>query len=136
VVAVTDLTRRRGVTTQIFIASVVVVAAALGVVFALTVTRARRVADRAIELELSTTRSAIDDELAQRTVSMQHLAAGLVAVPTYYSRFEAALQRGDRATLLDQADEFRVQLRASWTLMTDGQGRVAAWTLHPDRLAG
>ena len=133
-VAVTDLTRRRGVTTQIFIASVVVVAAALGVVFALTVTRARRVAERAIELELSTTRSAIDDELAQRTVSMQHLAAGLVAVPTYYSRFEAALQRGDRATLLDQADEFRVQLRASWTLMTDGQGRVAAWTLHPDRI--
>jgi serine/threonine-protein kinase len=132
--AVTDLARRRGVTTQIFVASVVVVAAALGVVFALTVTRARRVAERAIELELSTTRSAVDDALSQRTVAMQRLAAGLVAVPTYFSRFEAALQRGDQATLLDQADEFRGQLGANWTLMTDGRGRVAAWTMHPDRI--
>lgn len=133
-VAVTDLTRRRGVTTQIFVASVVVVTAALGVVFALTVTRARRVAERTMELELSATRSAVDDALRQRTMSMQSLAAGLVALPAYYARFEAALQRADGATLLDQADEFRESLKASWTLMTDGQGRVAAWTLHPDRL--
>ena len=61
--AATDLARRRGVTTQIFVSSVVVVAAALGVVFALTVARATRVAERAMELELSTTRSAVDDAL-------------------------------------------------------------------------
>jgi len=134
VAAGTDLARRRGVTTQIFVSSVVVVAAALGVVFALTVTRATRVAERAIELELSTTRNAVDDALRQRTVAMQRLAVGLVAVPTQFARFEAALQRADGATLLDQADELREQLGATWALLTDGRGRVAAWTLHPDRI--
>ncbi len=132
--AATDPSRRRGVTTQIFVSSVVVVAASLGVVFALTVTRATRVAERAVELELSATRSAIDDALRQRTVAMQRLAIGLVAVPTQFARFEAALHRDDGATLLDQADELREQLGASWALLTDGRGRVAAWTLHPDRI--
>lgn len=132
--AATELRHRRGVTTQIFVASVVVVTAALGLVFALTVTRARAVAERTMDLELQTTRSSLDDALKQRSMSIERLAQGLVGVPAYYSRFEAALQRADGATMLDQADEFRDVLGASWTLITDSHGRVAAWTLHPERV--
>ncbi|MCC6318103.1 MAG: protein kinase [Gemmatimonadaceae bacterium] len=123
----------RSVASQIFVAGALVVAGALGLVFLLTVTRARAVAERSLARELNTTRAAIEDALGQRTMSVQRLAAGLAAVPTYYSRYEAALARRDLASLLDQAEEYQQQLAASWVMLVDQQGTLAAWSLHPER---
>jgi eukaryotic-like serine/threonine-protein kinase len=49
-------------------------------------------------------------------------------VPAYVSRIGESLRAGDRANLLDQADELRVQTGADWVLVTDGAGVLQAWT--------
>ncbi|MBC7894793.1 MAG: protein kinase [Cytophagaceae bacterium] len=125
--------KARSVASQIFIAGALVVAGALGLVFMLTATRARTVADRSLGLELNTTRIAIEAALEQRLTSLQRLAAGLTAVPTYYSRFEAALTARDLPSFLDQAEEYRDQLDAAWVMLLDQRGTLAAWSLHPER---
>ena len=125
--------RTRSVASQIFLAGALVVAGALGLVFVLTASRTRRVAERSLALELNTTRGAIEDALQQRTASVLRLAAGLAAVPTYFSRFEAALTRRDLPSFLDQAEEYRDQLGAGWTMLLDQRGTLAAWSLHPER---
>ena len=125
--------KARSVASQIFIAGALVVAGALGLVFMLTATRARTVADRSLGLELNPTRIAIEDALGQRVSSVQRLAAGLTAVPAYYSRFEAALTKRDLSSFLDQAEEYRDQLDAAWVMLVDQRGTLAAWSLHPER---
>ena len=52
----------------------------------------------------------------------------LVQVPAYVSRIGESLRAGDRANLLDQADELRGQTGADWVLITDGAGVLKAWT--------
>jgi serine/threonine-protein kinase len=49
-------------------------------------------------------------------------------VPAYVSRIGESLRTGDRANLLDQADELRAQTGSDWVLITDGSGVLQAWT--------
>ncbi len=123
----------RSVASQIFAASVVVVAGTLLLVWLLTASRMRQVSEVGLARELATTRVAVEGALAQRSASKMPLAAGLTSVPTYFSRVEQALARQDLATLLDQAEEYRDQLGAAWTMLLDQRGTMSAWTLHPER---
>lgn len=125
--------RPRRLASQIFAASAAVVAGSLVLVWILTSWRASGIADRNMANQLQATRAAVEDVLAQRTLSVQRLAAGLAGVPAYYSRFEGAVEQRSLSTLLDQAEEFRDQLGAAWTMLLDGNGTMLAWTLHPDR---
>jgi len=125
--------RPRRLASQIFSASAAVVAGSLILVWILTSWRARGIADRTLSNQLQATRAAVEDVLRQRTHSIQRLAAGLAGVPAYYSRFEGAVEQQSLSTLLDQAEEFRDQLGAEWTMLLDGNGTMLAWTLHPDR---
>ncbi len=109
------------------------VAGSLILVWILTSWRASGIADRNLAAQLEATRAAVEDVLSQRTLSLQRVAAGLAGVPAYYSRFEGAVEQRALSTLLDQAEEFRDQLGASWTMLLDGSGTMLAWTLHPDR---
>jgi HAMP domain-containing protein len=109
------------------------VVAALGGALLITRTRADQAAEAASALALRATRSAIGDALVSRSRSLRQLAAALVQVPAYVSRIGEALRTGDRANLLDQADELRAQTAADWVLITDGTGVLQAWTL--DRAA-
>ena len=54
----------------------------------------------------------------------------LVQVPAYVSRIGESLRAGDRANLLDQADELRMQSGADWVLITDQDGILKAWSAH------
>ena len=58
----------------------------------------------------------------------------LVQVPAYVSRIGESLRAGDRANLLDQADELRGQTGADWVLITDGAGVLQAWTARAGHL--
>jgi type II secretory pathway pseudopilin PulG len=86
-----------------------VVVAILGGALALIRFRATQTADAAIDRGLQATQSAIDDALEARSHALQQLAKVLAQVPTNISRIEEALHSGNRANLLDQADEFREQ---------------------------
>jgi serine/threonine-protein kinase len=127
------MNRPRRLASQIFAASAVVVAGSLILVWILTSWRASGIADRNMAAQLQATRAAVEDVLTQRTASMQRLAAGLAGVPAYYSRFEGAVEQRSLSTLLDQAEEFRDQLGAAWTMLLDANGTMLAWTLHPER---
>lgn len=125
--------KARGVASQIFLAGALVVGSTLTLVWWLTSLRAGRVAEAGLTQEINAARTAIDDALDRRREATQRAAATLASVPSYFSRFEGALERRDLSTLLDQAEEYRDQLGAAWVMLTDGRGTMAAWTLHPER---
>jgi serine/threonine-protein kinase len=81
---------------------------------------------------LQSTQSAIEDALAGRSRGLQQLAQVLAQVPTYISRIDEALRTGNRANLLDQADEFRIQGDAAWALITDQSGVLQASSRSPE----
>ena len=54
-------------------------------------------------------------------------------MPAYVSRIGESLRTGDRANLLDQADELRAQTGADWVLIIDGAGVLKAWTARAGR---
>ncbi len=102
--------------------------AVLGGALLLTKRRADRVADDSIARALAATQASIEDALASRSLALRQLAAGLARVPTYVSRIGEALRSGNRANLLDQADEFRAQTGAEWALIIDNIGVLKART--------
>jgi eukaryotic-like serine/threonine-protein kinase len=104
------------------------VVAILGGALALIRFRASQTADAAIDRGLQATQSAIDDALEARSRALQQLAKVLAQVPTNISRIEEALHSGNRANLLDQADEFREQGTAAWAMITDQAGVLQAST--------
>jgi serine/threonine-protein kinase len=108
------------------------VAATLGGSLGLIRLRASQAADAAIDRGLQSTQSAIDDALAGRSRGLQQLAQVLAQVPTYISRIDEALRTGNRANLLDQADEFRIQGDAAWALITDQSGVLQASSRSPE----
>ncbi|HSE66777.1 MAG TPA: protein kinase [Gemmatimonadales bacterium] len=109
-------------------AIVLVVVAILGGALALIRFRASQTADAAIDRGLHATQSAIDDALEARSHALQQLAKVLAQVPPNISRIEEALHSGNRANLLDQADEFREQGAAAWAMITDQAGVLQAST--------
>jgi serine/threonine-protein kinase len=109
-----------------------VVVVVLGGALWLTKQRADRAADVSIERALDATRSAIDDALAGRSGGLRQSARVISRVPDYIARISEGLRQGNRANLLDQADEFRDQVEAAWTLLTDGEGVLRAKTNERD----
>jgi serine/threonine-protein kinase len=98
----------------------------LGGALLITGDRANQAADESIGKALQATQSAIDDALQRRSSNLVHAAAVLARVPTYVSRIGEALKGNNRSNLLDQADEFRNQIGAEWTLLTDNVGVLKA----------
>ncbi len=114
--------------TKIFLASALVVVVVLGGALLLTSNRARRAADQSIDTALEAARAAIEDALVGRSETLLQVAANLVQVPSYLARINEAIDSGNRADLLDQANEFRDQTGAAWALITDADGLQQAWT--------
>jgi HAMP domain-containing protein len=104
----------------------------LGGALFLTKRGADRAADASIATALDATQSAIRDALESRSRTLAQTAAALARVPSYAARI-GEVSTGARANLLDQADEFRSQTHAAWTLLTDNTGALRAWTLHRDQ---
>ncbi|MFL5518680.1 MAG: hypothetical protein ACJ8DJ_21190, partial [Gemmatimonadales bacterium] len=92
---------------KIFLGTALVVVAILGAALLVTKRQADTAADTASARAVRATQSAIGDALAGRSRTLRQLAAALAQVPAYVSRIGQALHAGDRADLLDQADELR-----------------------------
>jgi HAMP domain-containing protein len=105
-----------------------VVVIVLGGALLITKARADSVADVASARAIRATQASIGDALAGRSRTLRQLTAALAQVPAYVSRIGESIRRGDRANLLDQADELRAQTGADWVLITDGHGVLQAWT--------
>jgi eukaryotic-like serine/threonine-protein kinase len=115
---------------RIFLGTALVVVAVLGSALLATKRRADVAADDASARALGATASSIAEALGSRSLTLLRLTQALVQVPAYVSRIGESLRAADRANLLDQADELRVQTGADWVLVTDGAGVLQAWTAH------
>jgi serine/threonine-protein kinase len=115
---------------RIFLGTALVVVAVLGSALLVTKRRADAAADEASARALGATASSIEEALASRSGTLLRLTQALVQVPAYVSRIGESLRAADRANLLDQADELRLQTGADWVLITDGAGVLQAWTEH------
>ena len=116
--------------TRIFLGTTLVVVAVLGSALLVTKGRADAAADAASARALGATASSIEEALGSRSITLLRLTQALVQVPAYVSRIGESLRGGDRANLLDQADELRLQSGADWVLITDGAGVLQAWTAN------
>jgi HAMP domain-containing protein/tRNA A-37 threonylcarbamoyl transferase component Bud32 len=116
--------------TRIFLGTALVVVAVLGSALLVTKVRADAAADEASARALGATASSISEALGSRSTTLVRLTQALVQVPAYVSRIGESLRIGDRANLLDQADELRLQTGADWVLITDAAGVLQAWTAH------
>ncbi|HEU4955569.1 MAG TPA: HAMP domain-containing protein, partial [Gemmatimonadales bacterium] len=114
--------------TRIFLGTAAVVVVVLGASLLITKYRADETADAASARAVRSTAASIGDALASRSETLRRLTEALVQVPAYVSRIEESLRTGDRANLLDQADELRAQTGADWVLITNGAGVLQAWT--------
>lgn len=115
---------------RIFLGTALVVVAVLGSALLVTKRRADAAADEASARALGATASSIQEALASRSLTLLRLTQALVQVPAYVSRIGESLRADDRANLLDQADELRVQTGADWVLITDREGVLQAWTAY------
>jgi len=121
----------RGLGARIFFSTAVVIVVVLGGALLLTKRRADLAADASLSRALAAAQSAVSDELSSRSETLLQVTAGLARVPTYVAQFSRA-SGSAQADLLDRAQEFRSQTGAAWTLITDNQGLLRAWTLHRD----
>ena len=122
----TDRRRGFGITSKIFLATALVVVVLLGVTLFITGLLARQNAERALDRRLQNTA-----EVAQRFIEAENakLAAGAAAAGQN-PNFIAAIQAGG-GNPLDQANNYREILDASYTMITDRQGVLLARTDRP-----
>jgi len=118
---------------RLFVAKAAVVVVALGGALVAIGLVARQAVRARMEQRLVAAREAVGNALAARLHTLQRVTEGLVQVPAYVSRVSEALRTGDRADLLDQAEEFRDQIGAGWVLLTDAGGVLYGWTLRPEQ---
>ena len=118
--------------TKIFLGTALVVTLVLGAAMMVTKRQADRAADAASLQAVQATQAAIRDALEGRSQTLVQLTAALVQVPVYVSRIGESVRTGERADLLDQADELREQIGAEWVLITDPTGVLEAWTSQRD----
>ena len=102
---------------------------------ALLVTKlvADHAADSSIDRALAETSSSIHTTLAGRSHALLRVTRQLAQVPNYVSRVSEAIPAGNRADLVDAANEFKTQTGADWALITDENGVLQAWTLNLDQ---
>ena len=114
-----------GLTAKIFLASTLLVVAVLGITFGVTSVKAHHTADASIHQALLSTRRAVDDYLAARTRTLGRASTVATDVPQYRQRL---LDQRARAEALDQADDIRGLVGASWVLVTNSDGILIART--------
>ena len=114
-----------GLTAKIFLASTLLVVAVLGITFGVTSVKAHHTADASIHRALLSTRRAVDDYLAARTRTLGRASTVATDVPQYRQRL---LDQRARAEALDQADDIRGLVGASWVLVTNSDGILIART--------
>ena len=117
--------RGLGLTAKIFLASALLVVAVLGLTFGITSLQANRTADASIHRALVATRRAVDDYLGARTRTLGRASTVATDVPQYRQRL---LNQRDRTEVLDQADDIRELIGASWVLVTNNDGILIART--------
>jgi HAMP domain-containing protein len=121
----------RGLGARIFFATAAVIVVVLGGALFLTKRRADLAADASLARALAAAQSAVADGLDSRSQTLLEKTAVLAQVPTYIAQLSRA-SGSAQADVLDRAQEFRNQTGAAWTLITDDQGVLRAWTLHRD----
>src|SRR6266480_2127226 len=117
--------RAFGLTAKIFVASTLLVVAVLGITFGVTSVKANHTADASIHRALLSSRRAVDDYLAARTRTLGRASTVATDVPQYRQRL---LNQRARAEALDQADDIRGLIDASWVLVTNSDGILIART--------
>jgi len=118
-----------GLAGKIFLASTVLVVAVLGATFGLTSLQANRTADAAVDSALQNTRRAVANLLAARTRTFAGMSTVSAQVPQFRERL---LTSGDRANVLDQAQEYRDLIGAALVLVTNRDGILLARTDYPE----
>ena len=121
-----------GLTAKIFLGSALLVVAVLGLTFGVTSIQANRTADASINRALQSTRRAVDDYLGARTRTLGRASTVATDVPQYRQRL---LSQRDRAEALDQADDIRGLIGASWVLVTNSEGILIARTDYREQYA-
>src|SRR3989442_6832145 len=116
-----------GLTAKVFLAATLLVVVVLGVTFGLTSLQAHRTADESIRRALVGRRRGVQAFLAGRTTALAGMSGASVQVPQFRERL---LQRS-RGDVLDQAEEYRHLLGASWVLVTNDRGLLVARTDYP-----
>jgi HAMP domain-containing protein len=105
----------------------------LGGALLITKLVADRAADTSIDRALAATSSSIKNTLAGRSHALLRVTQRLAQVPTYVSRVSEDILAGNRADLVDVANEFRDQTGADWAMITDENGILQVWTLNLDQ---
>jgi eukaryotic-like serine/threonine-protein kinase len=121
-----------GLAGKIFITSALLVVVVLGVTFGVTSYQANRTADAAIDRALQATRTAVEDFLAARIRTLGRASTVATDVPQYRERL---LKRGgSRTDALDQANDLRDLIGATWVLAADDEGILIARTDYPEQV--
>jgi len=119
---------RLGLTAKVFLAATLLVVVVLGVTFGLTSLQAHRTADESIRRALVGRRRGVQAFLAGRTAAF----AGMSGVSLQVPQFRERLLKRSRSDVLDQAEEYRHLLGASWVLVTTDRGLLVARTDYPE----
>src|SRR2546426_666170 len=117
-----------GRTPKVFLAATLLVVVVLGVTFGLTSLQAHRTADESIRRALVGRRRGVQAFLAGRTAAF----AGMSGVSLQVPQFRERLLKRSRGDVLDQAEEYRHLLGASWVLVTTDRGLLVARTDYPE----
>src|SRR5213596_3588953 len=118
---------RLGLTAKVFLAATLLVVVVLGLTFGLTSLQAHRTADESIRRALVGRRRGVQAFLAGRTTAFAGMSGASAQLPQFRERL---LQRS-RGDVLDQAEEYRHLLGASWVLVTNDRGLLVARTDYP-----
>src|SRR5881398_106208 len=118
---------RGGLAARIFFAATLLVVVVLGLTFGLTSLEAHRTVDESIRRALVGRRRGVQAFLAGRTTALAGMSGVSVQVPQFRERL---LQRS-RGDVLDQAEEYRHLLGASWVVVTNDRGLLVARTDYP-----
>src|SRR5437870_199075 len=119
---------RLGLTAKVFLAATLLVVVVLGLTFGLTSLQAHRTADESIRRALVGRRRGVQAFLAGRTAAF----AGMSGVSLQVPQFRERLLQRSRGDVLDQAEEYRHLLGASWVLVTTDRGLLVARTDYPE----
>jgi HAMP domain-containing protein len=110
-----------------------VVVVVLGGALLITKLVADHAADTSIDRALASTTSSISNTLAGRSHALLRVTQRLAQVPNYVARVTQDILGGNRADLVDVANEFRDQTGAEWAMITDENGTLQVWTLNLDQ---
>ena len=123
--------RGLGLSWKIFLATAALVATILGVTLYVTSLQARRAAEVAVNRGLDQTRDIIEQLLRGQDQSLGKGATVFADQSTFRGSFRKASEAGDRASVLDQAQEAVQQTGADWVQIVDAAGTLLGKSNEP-----